>query len=104
MCSAQSPPTSWENRKRRIADPGFVYRAYVLPELGRQLGALSSPANRIRFKGIRCNNAYFDLVAFGTFEQPVFETDRTCRNAFKHHPRLATRAASALNIGQEWVG
>jgi hypothetical protein len=62
------------------------------------------PAGHLRVEGIRCNNPDLNLVAFGAFEQPVFEANWSYRNAFKHHPRLATRTASALNIGQEWVG
>jgi hypothetical protein len=62
------------------------------------------PAHCIRFEGIRCNDPYLNLVAFGTFEQPVFEADWPRRNAFKHHPRVAARTAGALDIGQELIG
>jgi hypothetical protein len=44
------------------------------------------------------------VIAFGAFEQPVFETDRTRRNAFQHHPRLAAGTARALISGQELLG
>lgn len=59
------------------------------------------PAHGIRFEGVRRNNRYLDLVAFRTFEQPVFEADWPRGNAFKQHPRLAARTARALNNGQE---
>jgi hypothetical protein len=63
-----------------------------------------NPACRFRFEGIGCNDRYLNLIASGTFEQPVFETDWPRRNAFEHHPRLAARTAGALDIGQEMVG
>jgi hypothetical protein len=33
------------------------------------------PTNRFRFKRIRCNDAYLDVIALGAFEQTVFETN-----------------------------
>jgi hypothetical protein len=59
------------------------------------------PTSRVRFEGIRCNDAYLDVIALGAFEQPVFEADGARRNLFQHHPRLATGTARALNGGQE---
>jgi hypothetical protein len=40
--SAQSPPTSWDNRNRYTADPDFVCLAWHCP----QFGTLSSPASQ----------------------------------------------------------
>jgi hypothetical protein len=62
------------------------------------------PTGRLRLKGITCNDAYLDVIAFGAFEQPVFETNWTRCNALQHHPRLAVRTAMALNRGQELWG
>ena len=62
------------------------------------------PTGRLRLKGIACNDAYLNLIAFGAFEQPVFETDWTGCNALQHHPRLAAGTARALNRGQELWG
>jgi hypothetical protein len=62
------------------------------------------PTDRVWFEGIRCSDAYLNVIAFGAFEQPVFETDRARRNAFQHHPHLAAGAARALNCGQELLG
>jgi hypothetical protein len=44
------------------------------------------------------------VIAFGAFEQPMFETDGTGRNPFQHHPCMATGTARALNCGQELLG
>jgi hypothetical protein len=62
------------------------------------------PAGRLRLKGIRCNDADLDVIAFGAFEQPVFETNWTRCNALQHHPRLAVGTARALNRGHELCG
>jgi hypothetical protein len=63
------------------------------------------PTSRARFEGIRCSDVYLDVIALGAFEQPVFETNRARRNAFQHHPLLATGTARALNGGgQELLG
>ena len=35
------------------------------------------PTGRLRLKGIACNDAYLNVIAFGAFEQPVFETNWT---------------------------
>ena len=59
------------------------------------------PTGRVRFEGIRCGDAYLNVIAFEAFEQPVFEADGARRNLFQHHPRLATGTARALNGGQE---
>jgi hypothetical protein len=39
------------------------------------------PTGRLRFMGIRCNDAYLNVIAFRAFEQPVFETNWTRCNA-----------------------
>jgi hypothetical protein len=62
------------------------------------------PTGRVGFERIGCSDAYLDVIAFGAFEQPVFETDGARRNAFQHHPRSAAGTARALNGGQEWLG
>jgi hypothetical protein len=31
------------------------------------------PTSYFRFKGIRCNDAYLDVIALGAFEQTVFK-------------------------------
>ena len=62
------------------------------------------PTGRLRLKGIRCNHADLNVIAFGAFEQPVFETNRTGCNALQHHPRLAARTTMALDRGQELCG
>jgi hypothetical protein len=33
------------------------------------------PTGRLRFEGVRCNDAYLNVIALGTFEQPVFEAN-----------------------------
>ena len=58
------------------------------------------PTGCPRFEGIRCNDACLDMIAVGTFEQPVFEAYWSGRNTFQHHPRLAAAASKALNSGQ----
>jgi hypothetical protein len=62
------------------------------------------PTGRLRLQGIRCNDADLDVIAFGAFEQPVFETKWTRCNALQHHPRLAVRTAKAFNRGHELCG
>jgi hypothetical protein len=62
------------------------------------------PTGCFRFEGIRCNDACLDMIAVGTFEQPVFEAYWSGRNMFQHHPCLAAGAARALNSGQELFG
>ena len=62
------------------------------------------PTGSVRFQGIRCSDAYLDVIALGAFEQPVFEADGARRNAFQHHSRLAAWTARALNGGQELLG
>jgi hypothetical protein len=62
------------------------------------------PANGVRFEGIRCDDAYLDVIAFRALEQSVFETDWARRNAFQHHPSATARTAKALNCGQELLG
>src|SRR5271154_2323907 len=42
------------------------------------------------------NEACLDVIAPGAFEQSAFETFWPRRDAFQHHPRLATRTARAL--------
>jgi hypothetical protein len=63
-----------------------------------------NPACRFRFEGIGCNDRYLNLIASGTFEQPVFETDWPRRTALQHHPGLAAGAARPLDSGQELLG
>src|ERR1700689_908112 len=58
------------------------------------------PTGRVRFEGIRCGDAYLNVIASGAFEQPVLETDGTRRNAFQHHPRFAAGTARTFNGGQ----
>jgi hypothetical protein len=62
------------------------------------------PTGRARFEGIGCSDAYLDVIAPGTFKQPVFESDGARSNAFQHHPRLAAWTTRALNGGQELLG
>ena len=62
------------------------------------------PAGCVRFEGIGCGDVQLDVIAFGAFEQPVFETDGTRRNAFQHHSRLAAGTARALDSAQELLG
>ena len=64
----------------------------------------SQPSDRFRLEGVRRNDAYLHVIAFGAFEQPVLEADRPRRNAFQHHPRLAAEAARAFNSGQKLLG
>jgi hypothetical protein len=62
------------------------------------------PSEGVRFEGVRRNDAYLDMIAFGAFEQPVFEADWPRRNAFQHHPGLTARTAWALNTDEELLG
>jgi hypothetical protein len=62
------------------------------------------PTGRFRFQRVRRNDANLDVIAFGAFEQPLFETNRSRRDSLQHHSRPATRTAKALNSGQEWLG
>jgi len=62
------------------------------------------PTGRVRFEGIRCGDAYLNVIAFGAFEQPVFEADGARRNAFQHHPRFAAGTARTFNGGQKLLG
>jgi hypothetical protein len=62
------------------------------------------PSDRLRFERVRRNDAYLNVIAFGAFEQAVFEADWPRRNALQHHSRLATGTARALNSGQELLG
>jgi hypothetical protein len=64
----------------------------------------SEPAGRFRFQRVRRNDAYFNVIAFGAFEQPLFETNGSRGDALQHHSRVATRTAKALNGGQELLG
>jgi hypothetical protein len=75
----------------------------LLPSV-RRLKFTIKPSGRLRFKGIRCNDAYLNVIAFRAFEQPVFETNWTRCNALQHHPRLAVGTAMAFNSGQELLG
>jgi hypothetical protein len=54
--------------------PWFCVSSMVLP-LVRGPEFASEPTGLIRFEGIRCNDAYLDVVALGAFEQPLFETN-----------------------------
>jgi hypothetical protein len=47
-------------------------------------------------EGVQRDEACLDVIAPGAFEQSAFETSWPRRNAFQHHPRLATRTARAL--------
>jgi hypothetical protein len=75
----------------------------LLPSVRRPEFAIK-PTGRLRFEGIRCNDAYLNVIAFRAFEQPVFETNWTRCNALQHHPRLAVRTAMALDSVQELWG
>jgi hypothetical protein len=58
------------------------------------------PTGCIRSEGIGCDDVDLNVIAFGAFEQPVFEADWPGRNALQHHSRLAARTVRALNSGQ----
>jgi len=75
---------------------------HVFPLVGRSEFA-SEPTGCIRFERVRRNDAYLDMIAVGTFEQPVFEAYWSGRNTFQHHPRLAAAASKAFNSGQGLV-
>jgi hypothetical protein len=62
------------------------------------------PSGRVRFEGVRRNDADLNVIAFGAFEQPVFEAGWPRRNALQHHPRLAMGTAKAHNSAQELLG
>ena len=62
------------------------------------------PTDRLRIEGIGSDHPYFNVIALGAFEQPMFEANWPWRNAFQHHPRLATKTPRALNSGQELLG
>jgi len=98
--SARSPSISSENRKRCIADLGFVCRASTVPSCWRSEFA-GKPSGGPRVEGVRCNDVYFDVIALWAFKQPLFKSYRARRNALQHHPRLAARTVRALNGIQE---
>jgi hypothetical protein len=75
----------------------------ALPSIRRSEIAIE-PTGRLGFEGVRCNDAYLDVIALWAFEQPVFETYGSCRNAFQHHPRLTTETTKALDSGQRLFG
>jgi hypothetical protein len=83
--------------------PWFWTSSTGVPSV-RRLEFTGNPTSRFRFAGIGCNDVYLDVIAFGAFEQPVFETDRSRRSALQHHPRFAAGTARALNRGQKLLG
>ena len=62
------------------------------------------PSDRLRFERVRRNDDYLNVIAFGAFEQTVFEADRSRRSALQHHPRLATGTARTPNSGRGLLG
>jgi hypothetical protein len=89
-----------------IADTGFMYRACVAHQLFLSfVFRVRRQASRPHWiERVQCNEACLDVIALGAFEQSVFETDWSRRNAFQHHLRLATRTTRSLNSSQESLG
>src|ERR1700736_4911335 len=52
-----------------------LYVEHVLPPSVRRSGLFGKPTGRARFEGDRCDDAYFNVIALGAFEQPAFETN-----------------------------
>ena len=46
---------------------------HALPLSVRRSEFTCEPTGCFRFEGIRCNDAYLNVIAPGAFEQPVFE-------------------------------
>jgi hypothetical protein len=84
--------------------PWFCVSSIVFAPSGRCPEFAAKPTGRARFEGIRCSDTDLNLIAFGAFEQSVFEADRAGRNPFQYHPRLAAGTARAFNGGQELLG
>jgi hypothetical protein len=93
----------WRTASRALRTLVLCVEHYVDPSVRRSEFS-GQPTGRVRFEGIRCGDAYLNVIAFGAFEQPMFETDGTGRNPFQHHPCMATGTARALNCGQELLG
>jgi hypothetical protein len=83
--------------------PWFCLSSMALVSI-RRSELSEQPTDCRRFEGIGSNDADLDLIAPGTFEQPVLETDGSRWNTFQHHPRLAAGTARALNGGQKLLG
>jgi hypothetical protein len=79
--------------------PWFCLSSKALSS-GRRAEFAGKPSGGARTHGIRCNDVYFNVIAPRAFEQPLFETDWPCRNAFQHHPRLAAGTERTLNGSQ----
>jgi hypothetical protein len=102
-CPAQSPSTSWENRKPCIADPGSVCRAW-LPPSGRSPELPGKPPQVSRLHGIGRNDLVLYVVALWTFEPAILKGHGTMNNARKHQARRAARTARALDGCEGWAG
>jgi hypothetical protein len=103
--SARSRSTSWENRRPYIADPDFVYRAYVAPSSVWRCQFPGKPSGGSRFHGVAHDDPLLYGRAVGTIEQPMLKSDRTRTDAGQRHPRRALRAARALDgCESRWRG
>jgi hypothetical protein len=82
----------------RIGEPQ-AKGSKALPSV-RRCEFAGKPSDDLRVHGITCNDVYFNVIAPRAFEQPLFETDWPCRNAFQHHQRLAAGTEGTLNRSQ----
>ena len=79
--SAQSPPTSWENRNRCTADPDFVCLAWHCPQFGALSSPASQPAVSLDFIGSISSHAPVDVITSGTLERSNVKTGGARGNA-----------------------
>ena len=54
--------------------PSFCLSSMALPSVWRSEFA-GKPTGRIRCERVGCNDADLDVIAFGAFEQPVYEAN-----------------------------
>src|SRR5271154_7017096 len=74
----------------------FFVEHLLLVNLSLPSGVRRRPDRPHGAESVQRNEACLDVIAPGAFEQSAFETFWPRRNAFQHHPRLATRTARAL--------
>jgi hypothetical protein len=56
--------------------PWFCVSSMHCPSVRRSEFSVK-PSGSLRFERVRCNDSYLNVIAFGAFEQPLFETNRT---------------------------
>jgi hypothetical protein len=74
---------------RQQRPDGAPVRCVERQPSGRRRKLPGKPTGCLGFERVRRNDADLNVIAFRAFEQPLFETGWSRRNAFQHHPRLA---------------